>query len=86
MQDSKRHDENSQSGALHFTMQQVRTRTNGPWLASAGLRLSNWFERWFPELTAAKSLGVHLGWIVLSKAQVARHNHNCDLGFEICDS
>lgn len=33
-------------------MQRVRENTAGSWLASVGIRLSNWFERWFPDAFA----------------------------------
>ena len=33
-------------------MQQIQQNTTDSWLASFGLRLSNWFERWFPDAFA----------------------------------
>src|SRR5207247_5686718 len=43
---------------------QTQQKATGSWLASAGLRLSDWFERWFPDafaLALVATLVVFLG-------------------------
>jgi len=35
-----------------------RLNPAGPWPAAVGIRLSNWFERWFPDAFAVALVGV----------------------------
>src|SRR6266853_4540715 len=39
-------------------MKATEERSVGSWLATAGLRLSDWFERWFPDAFALALLAV----------------------------
>src|SRR3989441_7428161 len=36
----------------------TRERSSGSWLAASGLRLSEWFERWFPDAFALALVAV----------------------------